>query len=490
MAAMLYLVGCMMATAQPAVPVKPAAPALAPTPATPRSADWLVAPRITTTQEFVYRGNFSEASTAGGVQFNRAYRVEARVLVLAAPIRGYEVALLTQIKLRDSRSAEEASPAAAKLERAVLEPHGRIVAENAGALAIPLEGPPACESGMFVEAPGGRVRQGQGWETTEPGRPMCLWRCVGAEMINGTSCVKLVARQQSDDWDRPRADSTAWRREETVWLSPRNGLAAKVERTMERREPGREKATWRGVLRYELESSLQYPGVLFEDRRQEVNQAVAFAQSARPLMAAPARQAAALAALQGRIDFHVDRCTPTPYRCAILQVKRQVEAARRGETPPVVAVASAGASKPRVAETGETAPDFVVPFVTHAGPSFQLQRWFGRPILLVFYQPTSATAVEVLRFAEKVAADHPSRVAVFGLAVSGDPDLVRRQWGDLKLTFPLLNGSGLRVTYRLESTPKLVLIDGRGVVRGSYLGWGSETARDVTLELRKWLAKE
>ena len=47
------------------------------------------------------------------------------------------------------------------------------------------------------------------------------------------SCVAACARmvlahygvQQTEDWDRPRADRGAWRRQEVVWISPRTGLA-------------------------------------------------------------------------------------------------------------------------------------------------------------------------------------------------------------------------------------------------------------------------
>jgi hypothetical protein len=42
-------------------------------------------------------------------------------------------------------------------------------------------------------------------ETLEEGQPIRSWSVAGTELINATSCVKLVGVQQSDDWDRPRA---------------------------------------------------------------------------------------------------------------------------------------------------------------------------------------------------------------------------------------------------------------------------------------------
>ena len=53
------------------------------------------------------------------------------------------------------------------------------------------------------------------------------------------SCIKIVGEQKTDDWDRPRLDRIAWRRLDTVWLAPGLGVAAKVERIIEKREPGR-----------------------------------------------------------------------------------------------------------------------------------------------------------------------------------------------------------------------------------------------------------
>src|SRR5262249_57709729 len=112
---------------------------------------------------------------------------------------------------------------------------------------------------------------------------------------------------------------------------PGRGVVSGVERVSERREPGRDKPTQKSVLRYELESSLPYPQKLYEDRRQEITQAHAFFESAAPLLAQPGKSGPQLEALQATITHHLDRQPPTPYREAVLQVKRRVEAARRGE---------------------------------------------------------------------------------------------------------------------------------------------------------------
>lgn len=447
---------------------------------------WLVAPRLGASQELAYRGTFAEEARGGTVQFSRFYRLEMRVFVLATPPRGLDVALLTLLRPRDVNPGVSDSPglSSVRLERLRVDWQGQVSCDTGGSLAVPLEGAPSIECGAFVEVPSGRVDPGKEWETAEAGRPPRRWRTAGMETIQGSACVRLVSVQQSEDWEQPRADRTAWRRQDTVWMLPRFGIACRVERVIERREPARREPTQRSVLRYELESSLQYPGQLNEDRRQEILQALAFREMAAPLLATPARYAPQLAALLKKINAHLERQPPTPYREAVLQVQRRVEAARRGEIPPVLPEETPQA--PAVASIGSLAPDFVVSAFTSPA-SARLRQWLGRPTLLVFYQPSSSTAAELLLFAQRLDTTHGQRLAVLGMSVVEDAEQVLPQRAALRLSFPILNGSGLRASYAVETTPKIVLLDGAGIVRGAWLGWGRETAHEVQEELRRWL---
>ncbi len=153
-------------------------------------------------------------------------------------------------------------------------------------------------------------------------------------MISGNRCIKLVGEQKSDDWDHPRGDRTAWRRVENVWLMPHLGLAYRVEREILQREPAHREATQRSLLRLDMESSFQLSGQAGEGRRQEVEQALTFRDSLKPFLAQPAHYGPHLTALRRKIDLYLESQPETPYRAALLQVKRRVEAAQRGETPP------------------------------------------------------------------------------------------------------------------------------------------------------------
>ncbi len=449
--------------------------------------DWVLAPRLARGQELVYRGTFTEQASGTRVQFQRDYRFEARYFVLDARPRGAHLAALTLLQTK--KPAGVAAPgtpsaSAVRLERVWLELSGRVASDTPGALTVPLDGPPSLEVGAFVEAPRTRQAAQQGWEINEPGQPLRSWRIAGVETLAGQSCIKLAGVQQSADWDRPRGDRGAWRRLDTLWIVPRTGLTVRVERIIEQREPARREPSQRSALRYELESSLTYPFRLAEDRRQEIQQALAFRDTAQGMLHEPARYGRELAALEKRIANHLENQPPTPYRQAVLAIRRQVEAGRRGEVLPVVHHETARV--PSAATVGEPAPDFVTTEITGPG-SARLSRWKGKPILLVFYHPASFTAGELLRFAQEVHAGLGRHVQVVGLSVSDDTRAVLRQRAEWKLAFPIVHGGGLRISYGVETTPRLVLIDASGVVRAACTGWGRETAAEVLAEVRRWL---
>jgi peroxiredoxin len=477
----LCLLGCVLAPAQP------------PSSDGPRGGDWVLGPRLTRAQELVYRGTFSEEARGTRVQFNRAYRFEARLFVLDTPPRGFDLAVLSVLKNRADRPAAvrvDPVSSSVRLERLRVDFQNKIAADPAVSLAVPLESAPTVECGMIVQAPGGRVPADQPWDVAEPGRPLRTWNLAGTETVCGTRCLKLVGVQQSPDWDRSRADSSAWRRQDTVWVAPRLGVAARVERVIEHREPARREVSQRSVLRYELESSLTCPASLAEDRRVEVRQGLAFRDAAAPLLPSPVRYKQHLDVLLNKINYHLEHQPPTPYREAVILVKRRVEAARRGEAVPEPASVApeVGPQAPAVAAVGEKAPDFLASDFTSPN-SARLARFLGKPVVLVFYHPASVTAPDLLKFAQGLSAAHGRQANILGLAVADDAEHVLGQRTALKLTFPLLHGEGLRGSYGVETTPKIVVLDAHGVVRGTYVGWGAETPEAVRAELRNWLPR-
>jgi peroxiredoxin len=483
MVATFWLLGWVLAPAQT---INRPAPAMT---SAAVKGDWVLTPRLVRGQELVYRGTFTEEASGSRVQFQRAYRFEARYFVLETPPRGIEVAAMTVLNAREPRSSSphvrvETGSSAVRIERITVDLQGKVSPPAGVSLTVPLEGAPTLEIGPFIEAPRGRLVVNQGWEVSEPGRPAQAWRLAGTESIGGQSCLKLIGVQQSDDWDRPRADRSAWRRQDTLWVAPRTGLGQRLERIIEQHEPARREVAQRSILRYELESALQYPPQFAQDRRQEIQQAFGLRESAQPLLSDPRKNTRQLQALQRRITYHLENQPPTPYREAVLQVKNQIDAAARGEVvpvrheepPPAVAVAA----------PGEQAPDFVAGPIT-GKESGKLSRWRGRPVLLVFYNPTSYTATDLLRFTQELHTQYGKTITVVGLSVTGNTTKVLEQRDSLRLSFPIYSGGGMRISYGVDATPKLVLIDANGVIRGMFLGWGRETSAEVLAEVRHWL---
>jgi len=471
MIATLSLMTCVLTTAQPA-----------------DRSEWLLLPQLGRAQEFVYRGSYEEKASGSDLEFERKYALRAVAFVLDATPRGAETAFVTVLRPRNARGAriEEAAPSSAHLEVVRVDPQGRLNGEPGVSLAVPLEGPPAVEFGAFVEVPRQAVGAGKGWVTEEDGRPPRRWAVVGTESVNGTTCVKLVGVQQSDDWDQPRADRVAWSRQDTVWVAPRLGVAYKVERVIKRREPARKQPFYQSVLAYELETRSEYPRQIYDDIRREVLQTRDFVEAAAPLLPNPTHSAAQIDALLGRIKYHTEHhaMALTVYREPLLHLQRRLEAARRGEAAP--AVTPADHDSFGVAVVGKPVPEFLITnFTATANESGQLRCWKDKPLLMIFYSPTSPFAENVLQLGEEVRLLTRGEVGVVGLAMSPDGDAVRKQRAELKLTLPLYDGRGLRQSYEVKATPKLMVIDSAGVLRGAWDGWGEETRDAVFTELRR-----
>jgi peroxiredoxin len=465
----LCLLTCALVTAQPAV-----------------RSDWLLSPRLVRGQELVYGGTFEENNLGQSVQCSHSYRLESTVFILDATARGFDAALLTLFEpraLRPERGRKAASSPSVRLELAHISPSGRVEGTTGKALLVALEGPPTVECGALVEMAQGRVGRGDIWDVSEPGRPPRHWQVVGVDTVNNTSCLKLAGEQRSEHWASGRADCSSWRRRDTVWIAPGLGIAYRVERVIERRDPAREEISYRSVVRYDLLNRFTYPGTLFRDRQREIWQARRFIEDAAPLLRKPAQYESPVNALLKRIEAYQERQPPVePYCKAIRHLRQRLEAAKRGEgsPEPVPAAESAAAA---VARIGQQAPDFVATDYILQQP-VRLQRLLGRPILLLFYNPNSPTAREVLQLAKD---KQRLGAVVLGMAVTSDGDAVRKQHADLHLTFPILAGNGVKVSYGVDATPRIILLDKDGVVRGAYTGWGTPTPAEISAELGRWL---
>jgi hypothetical protein len=447
--------------------------------------------RLARGQELVYQGTYLEQSLGRETRGTRTFHLESRVFVLNARTDGYDLAFYTILKLQDDKPGhgDARIPASIRLDLARLDPQGRLTSRPEGALVVPLNGPPTAEAGQFVEVPRSLLEMNQTWQVSDGGRPIRSWKFGGFEFVSGLGCIKLQGTQLAPEWAQPRADQIAWKRQDFVWTRPGVGIAYRVRRVIELKEPAHLHPTQRSTLEYDLQSSMIYPGQLFESRRRDILQAIAFNDSVAPyLPSAGSYGRKPFEDFLLKIQHYLDNQPRTPYREAILQVQRRVDAARRGESPPSLA-AEARTQGSQSLILGERAPDFIATNVT-THQTVELRQLLGRPTLMVFYNPRSLSVEEVLHSAQRLQDAYPRRINVLAFPINDATQAGRRQQADFYLHIPILASTGLKQSYNVEATPKLVILDANAVARASFDGWGPETASAVQAEFRRWLPGE
>jgi hypothetical protein len=437
-------------------------------------------------QEIVHQGQYVEERLAEANHSTRSFQIETRAFVLEAEPGSYEAALYTVLRMQGSLdlSGVGQRPVSVRLETVRVDGQGKVIPHEGSALLVPLVGPPTTECGQFVDLPGRLDRLNQTWQVSDGSRPVRTWTYLGWDDAGGIRCQKLEGVQQSADWDQPRADQAAWKRVDRVWL--RQGIAYKLERTIERRLPAHERPTDRSVMRLELQSELVYPGKLYEGRCRDITQAGAFAAALAPYLAAPATVGPkTFDDLLIKIRHYVDSEPPTPYRDAILQVMRGVDTARRGESPPQLKGEEGNQGTESLVQ-GERAPDFVaVNAVTRR--TVGLRNFLGKPTLMVFYHPRTEAALSALHFAHRMENSSGQAVHSAGFALVDTVEGARQQQGDLYVGIPIFVAASMKQSYGVQTTPKIVILDAAGVARAAFEGWGPETGSAVAAELRRLL---
>lgn len=439
-------------------------------------------------QEFVYRGTFQEDFLNSQVQHGRSWRVESRFLILGEE-KGFKVAGFTQIRPKDTRSpgaardnsprVEEAGSAASHVHHFKVAPNGQTHSEEKSDRPVSLEGLPLRQLNLFVGLPLDSTQANDGWKSQETGRPDWNWTLVGREAVQGTRCIVLEGVQTPPEWEKPRADRQSWQRKAKVWISMATGLVHRFEKTYERKDPARAYVSLRTVHKGELDSTLGYPGQLFEDRRKEALLAFQSQEETLALVDDYQRNTRALDSLARQLKVHMGENPTTPYRVAIQGVLRKIELAKKGELPPRAEEEVAGSDNEPGPAIGKVAQDFLVPSLDKPG-TVSLRNWKNKPILMLFYHPDSQSAVSCLSFAEQIQRDYKGKVQVLGLSVVGDARKATIQKETMKLSFPLMDGGGLKISYGLESTPRWVLMDQQMIIRALHSGWGDEIKGDLS----------
>ncbi|MSQ96838.1 MAG: redoxin domain-containing protein [Gemmataceae bacterium] len=451
--------------------------------------EWHLTPQLAPGLELVYTGSYAEESLIPNVKHQRQYRLDASVLILDAGVKDWQAAIMTTLSLQEARQPNDKKdgPASVRLEMARIDVQGRVRSGAKKLLEIPLKTPPTLEIGFLVPAPNLRVGRNSSWDLGDDKSPAHRWQVVGTEGFGGVTCIKVAGLQQSLDWDAPRADQTAWRRRDLIWLHPQLMVALKVERIIERRDPARDTPTHHTVVRYELDSRLQYPGLLFEDRKKEILKASKFHDDAQQLLRQPGLHRQQIDGLIQRVSYHLDHqpaTQSTPYRKAVVHIKAVLEKAQKGEVPVPGTIEDAPLPASITLAIGDRVPDFAVSSLSEE-KTVALRHLQEKPIIVMFYNPATPLGKEVMTYAKRLNEKQTGKLGIMAMALTQDAEIARKQHKDMRLPFPILDGNAMRLTFGADQTPRFVVVDSEGLVRLTLTGWGYHTPYEIDEALQK-----
>lgn len=464
------------------------------------------APNLQRGDEFTYTGTVAEAVDRPGNRFRRTHEIEVRVFVLERRETWVDAAVLTLLRRVDDAAVAKAvsavtgtgrdrapSPPATRLDLVrvhedgtthLIDPPGPAPLRFAPSTpartlpVVPLDTFAPFEFGMFPPRPRPGAESSWSVASADKARPAEAWSTTGFDFVNAERCTRLRLVQRSADWEKPHGGQTAWQREDWVWVSAQVGVARRVHRLIQQRDGLSEAPAVRVEVKYELKDETRLNSRIYDRYRREIEVAYAAAAELAPLLRDAARLGPRpFAARLAILDAHLDEDdSGTPYREAVLTARRQLDAARRGDTPlmpvlpktPTLPIAQPQPPAVRGVRVGQPAPDFT------AG-GFRLADGQGTPVVLVFFMPGSATADLSLAIADALRRRYGPRLAVVPLAVFADTAAGIRDRDRLKLSVPVYDGSVAGRVYDVETFPRFLVIDGGRKVRWMFAGVGAET---------------
>lgn len=317
----------------------------------PPSPPRVASPALRLGEELVYEGSISERGTRLGNEYRRQLGLRVRVIVLATHEGNIDTAVLTQLRPLEDDYVKDAAqvvagntsnnaPATAMTSLEFLRLHPNRTPQllkptsvipvrlNAATSVqaippLPVDAPASMELGMFVPLQGSTDSVSGSWTITRSAEPDTEWKVGRTAVRDGAQLVELVGEQQTADWENSKGTTTAWRREDRVWVSPSDGLARFYERTVEQKEGIY-------VTRTRKVQAEMLPGVaLHRDQLNAIRREIGFAHSFR-LQFEEAEQPGSPTHAHDRLMELIRRYKrdheATPYRDAVEAVYNRCEA--------------------------------------------------------------------------------------------------------------------------------------------------------------------
>ena len=446
-------------------------------PATPPEIARPIPLRLEAGEEFLYHSVYTQESDRPGTRVTRL--LDTYVLILETSPKGTQAAIMTEMRV-DGKPGAEAVPVV-RLELARIDPFGRVTLESTSTLPhVPIDGPPTLDVLPFIELPAALPDPGRPWNSADNDGGMIAWRMLVAEKYGDYRCIKLKGEQSSGDWNL--AGRTVWKRNQTAWMSLAYGFVVHLERATDWRTESGE--LWKSSLVADL-TSMPLTNTMeeFKERRHEILESIRFAKELAELMKPRGEpDFRGYDNLLQRIDRYISRSTP--YAAAIQCLRRKTEQARNGERPPEPLVVRTGMDPAKPIEDGETAPDFVASNFA-GGAALKINQLRGRPVVLVFFKPSSRLATPVLKYVQATMSPYGGRVHVIAMAVENDSTAIAKLRSELKLQFPIYDGQAALAMFAGHSTPRTIVLDKTGTVDLILHGWNGEFPELIHKELIK-----
>lgn len=443
-----------------------------------------LSPQLQKGDELVYKGKVEEVGQRAEGRWQRSSDLEVRVFVLDSQKHGTDVAVMTMLWPRPDEKIVEAIKAASgqhvkrgdaatvRLELLRVDDRGRVswlqpkpgkvleLSETTPARdppALPLDSPSPVETGLFLPLPLLPIKLTDTWDTPDDPRSPRVWTAKAEAVWNGRRCVEVTGLQQSVGFDQPAKARTGWKREDVLLVSPTEGVASTVHRTVSNRV-GRD-VVCTVTTSYGLEPMQRRSGLKYQDCAAEIEAAWLFEQAAHDQ-----RDGGKL--LRRELDRYLETRTATCFRPAIEAVQRKLD---QGTAPtPMVApapVVNITLTETESLKVGELGPDFAAGHVSKTTERFRLSAVKDQPTLLIFFKPNSVTSEDTLRVANALCEKYGTKAAVATLAIgNGAPAQLEK----LKLTLPVYDGSTAKKLYQVRSYPQFVLVDATGTIQWRF----------------------
>jgi hypothetical protein len=397
-------------------------------------------PRLAKGDELHYLGEVVESSETVDNPFRKTHSLDVRLFILESDDTAAVGALLT-ILAREADpalapamtaiqrpGAKSVSHATAKLEFVRIDRRGRaefldppgsspLRLEKAQRRAVPAGSPetlPVSELGFLVPTPAEGANVGTAWQVGD-----ARWNAQAHGTWNGRRCWEITGRRESPNHDRPDIAPKGWQTVTTMLASPVDGFASTVVRETVRRfgsEP-----VGKLTVKYELQPANRYVGTRFTEAKAEIETAWAMTAEFEASLASakPHDHAARAVKIQRYLDDHPGS---DGFRFAIHALQRRAEAMARGIVPFVNTPTGRVPKNTEPLQPGAAAPDFIATDVDLPGSRFRLNAAKGKPVVLVFFKPNSATSRDALTIAEALAKRFRDTAAVVPLAIGAKPE--------------------------------------------------------------------